>query len=200
MASSFDKSVDAFRGSGFEFPETDFWVDTLPGQSVLRPWDQLTLGNVGPFPGIWQLQLDVADSYETTKRNTNVSGTNLPPKYKLYLFDKGQEAAKLTAIGRLWLKDQWDEMKDIMSTIYPKKLTTRTLYKISHPVASLMGIENVAIVGISVMPPTEQSLIIKISLVQWYQPTPILPIIPFTGTALSNKPPKPNASANMPPT
>jgi hypothetical protein len=151
----------------------DFWVDTVRGESPLRPWDQLQLGTV-ILPGLWQVTPAAKISFDVAKQNTNIANPTAPPKFRITITDKGYEPAQVKARGAIWTLEDWNVLQKVLPQIAPKKTTsTRSAWDIVHPATKLLGIDQVIINGVTVNPPVNQTLIVDIDMTQYFPQTKI---------------------------
>lgn len=163
-----------------------YWVNLVKGTGVtggnnLRLWDQLSLdGNL--FPGLAQVEPDTQYGFDTGTTKTPESKPD-DPRFKTWLTFRGYKAATIKANIMIWDPVDWAVFQNIMNKIRPKKDTLRlTPMSISHPSCDLLGIDKVSIVGVGVPQIVEQTLTVKLSMIQWFAPMPILDTFQTTDT------------------
>lgn len=98
---------------------------------------------------------------------TETSGTikNKDPS----LTDNGRQPGTLKAQIEVWDPKDWDTLQTVLKAVWPtKELTERDAYDISHPSPDLVGIKKVIVTNIVVPPPMEQSLVVELSLLEFF--------------------------------
>lgn len=162
---------------------SQFWVDELKGESVLRVWDQLVLGG-DTFPGLWQVEPVVELSVDVAKwiTNQNSIDENNPPKYEARLVDKGYGPGKLRATGQIWTAAQWRDLQDVLPRFTPKESSDiRDAFDILHPLTKLIGIDSVLVVKVAPRPPVMHTLYLDIEMLQWFPRSPFKKVRPNGG-------------------
>lgn len=144
-----------------------YWIDTKKGESPVRDWDKLRLGEY-TFPGlarVWSTKkLDVDINKEHT---TDKAGTVKPKEPSLT--DNGRQPGTLKAQIEVWDPKDWEKLQIILKAVWPtKELTDRDAYNISHPSPALVGIDKVLVTEIVVPPPMEQSLVVELTLLEFF--------------------------------
>jgi hypothetical protein len=151
---------------------SDFWIDYLKGQNPIRPWDKLILGG-DIWPGILaQFTPEVSLGYDVSKFMSAFDAKN-GPTYKIRITDKGYEPAKLRAVLQVWTVEQWADLKAVLPKYSPKQTSkTRNAFDITHPACSVLGVKSVIVTRISPPLPINQTLLLEIDMVQWFEGTP----------------------------
>ena len=150
----------------------DYWVDLLKGESPIREWDKLILGDV-TWPGLCTFEPSISMGVDVAKLNTNPNAKDDPPKFEARLVDKGYNPGDLRAIVSVWEQDQWEDLKETMRIFRPSpsgKITDA--YDILHPATALLGITTVIIIGIAVRHPINQTLSVELTMKQWFPRLP----------------------------
>lgn len=151
-----------------------FWVDTNRGETVLRKWDQISLGG-DPFPGLAQVETSYAIGYDTVNIKTPKSSyTN--PSYQTKLFFKGYQPAKINVNFIIWKETDWIDFQPLFAKYFPKKPTTQQQsgISISHPACDLMGIDTVTVIGASLPQIVEQTMTLRATFEQYFPPAPLI--------------------------
>lgn len=165
---------------------SQYWTDEVKGESVLRAWDKLVLGDY-QFPGIWQIEPTAALGVDVAKwiTNQNSIDEDNPPKFEARLVDKGFDAGRMRATGQVWTSEQWRDLQDVLPRFTPKESSDiRDAFDILHPATKLLGIESVLVTKVTLRPPVMQTLIIEMELLQWFPRSPFKKVRP-NGGALS---------------
>lgn len=153
-----------------------YWVDLKNGPGTggtrLRLWDQLFLDGVA-FPGLCQLEGGVKINFDTpTVKDPNSAPTD--PRYINKLLYKGFDPGRITANLLIFDPFDWADFQDVFARFVPQKTTTlQRPFGIRHPTAEFLKISKVSIVGVSVPQIVEQTLTVRLSLVQWFPPAPL---------------------------
>jgi hypothetical protein len=142
----------------------DFWKDLEKGESPIRQWDKLVLGGV-VLPGVWTVDARIALDIDIAKQKGS-----LPT-----LTDNGYRPAQIKAVGKVWTKDQWDELQELLPEILPsKRSTVRDSFDISHPATSLIGVKSVIITeAVPKHPDNEQTFALELTMMEWFPETAI---------------------------
>jgi hypothetical protein len=103
-------------------------------------WSRLTIGAT-VLPGVWELE-------GAASRNIDVKQTK--GKDGAVLKDEGYENAKITLIGRLVSKDDYDALQLAIKDIHPRrKGAARDPVSINHPALTVLGIDAVYVTSIA---------------------------------------------------
>lgn len=155
----------------------DFWVNDIgippiPTGFDLTNWDKLWLGDIPKaWPGICKLEVQVGLETDIVHYTDPASAT-LPlalQSQKIFLDDKGYSPAKLRATLMIWDRISWLSLKAFMFSVAPDVTARiRPAYGITHPAASLLGVNMVIVDGFVVHPPEEQTLYLEIMMTQWF--------------------------------
>lgn len=162
---------------------SQFWVDQIKGDSVLRAWDQLVLGGE-TFPGLCQIEPSVELSVDVVKwvTNPNSIDENNPPKYEARLVDKGYGPGRLRATVAVWTPDQWRDLQDVLPRYTPKEAQDiRDAFDILHPATKLIGITSVLVTKVTLRPPVMQTLYVELEMLQWFPRSPFKKVRPNGG-------------------
>lgn len=172
---------------------SDFWVDLVKGESVIRVWDKLTLGGI-TFPGLASVQASVGLDLEVAKYQLSAPqpATGTPAKFQISLTDKGYAPGSVQAIIQIWDKDQWEDMKDTLPKFSPRSgdktsgnlgapginqrsallsAKGRDAFDIVHPSTALLGIDAIIVNKVSVLPIVEQTLVVQLEMTQYFPQT-----------------------------
>lgn len=175
----------------------DFWANTLAGQSSTTDWDKLILG---PFqlPGLWSVEVDSPHEYIPHKLRLNETGNPDQDAWDITTTDAGGLAARLTATGRLWTVEQWQDLKSMMPKIYAKRTigaaSPRKSFDINHPAANMLGVMSVLIDSVRILPPVDQTLFVQVSMQQKFKMSQQTGSYSGHGTGETPVKPAPNTS------
>lgn len=178
--------------------EMEFWVDEAQGESVVRSWDKLQLGNI-VFPGIARVDIGVGLDIQPSKvLEAEAQGTN-PAKFKIGLTDNGYQPARVKATIEIWDRDQWEDMKETLPKFTPvsgdkqgssiggnssllgtdrrnpraKRLagSARDAFDILHPAANLLGVNHVIVNFVTIQPIAQQTFTVVLDMIQYFPQT-----------------------------
>lgn len=97
----------------------EFWVDEKKGESVLRVWDQLTLGGI-TFPGLWMLEANSKLEITPNKYLLKAARGTTPAQYQITLSDQGYVPSTIKATGQIWTKEQWEDLEETLPKFTPR--------------------------------------------------------------------------------
>jgi hypothetical protein len=160
----------------------DYWVDTIQGEDVLRPWDKLVLGGNGAswtFPGLWQLEPKVSIGFDVAKILTNAGNSAAtppqPPEFDIRLTPKGYDPATINVTGEIWTAADWQTLKSLLPQVSPCKGNTSAprAFDLTHPACNLLGIDQIIITSVGFPRIVDQTLTIQMTFLQYFPQGPI---------------------------
>lgn len=153
------------------------WIngDDSPGVST---WDQLRLGGI-VWPGLWTCK-------PSKKRELDIVKVRRFDGVRI--LDNGYFGTALSCAGKLWRKDQWDDLQSFLPDFDPQRPGGgRSPLDIYHPAAAFFSVGTVYIVEIALGDPVGGILPLALELLQWY-PRPKPFVQGFAGTRQSGAP------------
>jgi hypothetical protein len=178
--------------------DDDFWVNTALGQSNYTAWDSLYLAGAA-LPGVWSIEAESSHDFFADKYPTNETGNSAFDTYQIKIVDKGLNPSTIQAVGRIWTVGQWLLLKKQLPLYWPKKINaTRVFYKISHPMAQVLGVDSVFVDRVRLLPPVDQTLFVNISMTEAYPAAQQTKTLGGASQAdLFGAAPSPNVGANL---
>lgn len=148
---------------------SDFWVDEVIGESPITAWDILyMIGRV--WPGLWKFTVKKELKVEVVNVSATVPNLITSPT----ITDKGYKPAEIKAVGRVWDRQSWIYLQELVGLVIPNSNSTpRGSYDISHPALYLSNISSVIVTGFLVHPPEDQILTIEFDMLEWFPATAV---------------------------
>lgn len=97
----------------------EFWVDEKKGESVIRVWDQLTLGGI-TFPGLCMIEAGTKLEIIPNKYLQKEARGTTPAQYQISLSDKGYAPGRVKATIQIWTKEQWEDLEETLPKFTPR--------------------------------------------------------------------------------